>query len=588
MHQITDIKLLVIDEKPDSAEAIARILRDAGLLMPVNWVNSALRLQKLIESESGLIAIANANLPWLPLDQICQLCSDNRIFTIALGEIPDPTLELRVLRQGATALVSPSYAGLLEQRVHQAMAQTRLHRQMIQQDKQLCDLSNRCDALLDTSKEPVAYTSEGVITSVNNAFANIVGAEEPMQLVGRLVSDFIGPESLYHFSRHLRTLMRGDSEHVQMDNAAVSTLHGTVTNAHLFMDNIQVDGEHSTQIVLRDCQANDLSAGASISQRPEASQLLNLMDMPLGKQLKDQMQPRNKPVPALSLVQNHKAGEAKQAAKLKPALEHTGIGNMMARLTAWDSKDHDGNDKNHRSANDHISLEPLREMLQAGKISLCTQPLLGLHADEPMLLARIKVGDTLMPVSQMLEDISDQDTINWVLKELRKLAQNSQLVLGPVSKETVNADSVELLQQINPAGKLVLGLSESTLGGDYHGSSQFLLQLQKFNMKTALWMNSTPTVLAGLLTDLPDSIRSGIHTVVLNAGETPVITQDQIKNKDWAQLVSICQKNNIEMIAPRPDSEEQLQTWWRLGVGWCLSGDSAVFNALEHTGTSDK
>ncbi|MDD9893371.1 MAG: PAS domain S-box protein [Gammaproteobacteria bacterium] len=474
MHQITDIKLIVIDEKPDSAEAIARILRDAGLLMPVNWVNSALRLQKLIETETGLIAIANANLPWLPLDQICQLCNDNRILTIALGEIPDPTLELRVLRQGATALVNPSHAGLLEQRVHQAMAQTRLHRQMVQQDKQLCDLSNRCDALLDTSKEPVAYTSEGVITSVNNAFADIVGAEEPMQLVGRLVSDFIGPESLYHFSRHLRTLMRGDSEHVQMENAAVSTLHGTVTNAHLFMDNIQVDGEHSTQIVLRDCQANSGTMGGSISQRPEASQLLNLMDMPLGKQLKDQMQTRTKPAPSLSLVHNQKAAEAKRKADLKPALEASGIGSMMARLSAWDSEGHRDDDEHHHSANDHINLEPLKEMMQAGKVNLCTQPLLGL------------------------------------------------------------------------------------------------------------------TVLAGLLSDLPDSIRSGIHTVVLNAAETPVITQDQVQNKDWAQLVSLCQKNNIEMIAPRPDNEDQLQTWWRLGVGWCLSGDNAAFSTLQNTGTSHK
>lgn len=586
MQQITDIKLIVIDEKPDSAEAIGRILRDASLIVPINWVNNALRLQQTIEAEEGLIAIANANLPWLPLEHICQLCNEHNMVTLALGEVPNPSLELRALRQGALSLVHPNHAGLLEQRVLQAISQTRMHAAKGQQDKQLTDLTDRCDALLDTSKEPVAYTIEGVITSANNAFALAVGAENSVQVVGRLVSDFIGPESLYQFSRQLRTLIRGDSKHVQMDNTAICTLQGTVTSAHLFMDNIQVNDEHSTQILLRDCKTNHAKAPLNSPQRPEASQMLNLMDTPLGKQLKGQLQTDNKPAPALALVPSNQADVTSSQTALKAALEHSAINSMMARLSAWDAQEATQRSNHGTSANDQTSVAPLQTLLEEGKASLCTQPLLGLHADEPMLLARVQAGNTLMPVAQMLEDLGGENSVDWLLKQLDKMAEGAQLVLGPVSKTAVNASSIERIQTIKNASNLVLGMSEHTLSSDYHGSSQFLLQLQKLNMKTALWMNSTPSVLSGLLNDLATSVRSGINTIVLKAVETPVIQNDEIQSQEWATLIHICQQNNIQLVAPRPHSTEQLQTWWRLGIGWCLAGENAAISQLKHTGTT--
>lgn len=588
MKNITNTKLIVIDEKPESAEAIAHALRDAGKMLPVNWVNSALRLQKAIEADldCNQIVLANANLPWLPMDQVCQICSEHNIITIALGDIPNSTLELRVLRQGAFALVNPSHPGLLEQRLNQAIQQSLNMLSLRQQERKLEDMSLRCDALLDTAAEPIAYTSEGVITSANPLFAEAVGADDEVQLVGRLISDFIGPESLYQFSRNLRTLMRGDNNQLHMEDTAISCLGGNSSPAAVFMSNVTVDGEHSTQILLRNHNVQHaVTASRKAALKPEASQLLNLMDVPLGQHLKQKIQSTQKVASGLKLVHDQKSIDTHYQVELKKTLEDSSLNSMMARLSAWGNEVASPNEELAISANDAFRMPPLPELLAKGEASLCTQPLLSMHGDEPLLLARIKSGDALMPISQMLEDNGDSTSVQWLLEQLKTVAKDSQLVLGPITKEGIRAASIEVLQELNLNNQLILGVSEQTLSSDYHGSSQFLLQLQKLDMKVALWMNSPAAVLSGLLADLADSVRSGIHTLVLSDQDFPVITQEGFQSEEWAQLIGLCQRNNIQLIAPRPFNEEQLQTWWQIGAGWCLAGENAASSKMQQTGT---
>ncbi len=581
MKEVKDIRLVVVDEKPESAESISRIMRDAGQLMPVQWANSPLRLENLINDASTPVVLANASLPWYPFDQICQTTQQYGLVTIALGATPDTSLELRVLRQGAICLANPEHPALLEQQVQLALQLCGLKNEIQRKQSQLDSLDTRCDALLDTAAEPIAYTSEGVITSANSAFATLVGADNSADLSGRLISDFIAAESLYDFSRELRRLMRDESNHVQMDNALIASLQGHNSSAIVFMHNVEINGEHSIQILIREQAAGQQAASstAATSTRQQRG---------FEKALPNKIKTTPDALPSLAIVHDQSSYEPAEPVPLKAPLDRNNINGMMARLSAWEAQTGGPASKSiSDSANDAYSVEALPQLLQKQSARVEAQPLLSLHSDNNMVLTRIKSDDRLMPISQMLVQPLDGESATWLLEQANQLALPEQWVLAPVSQGLISASCIEQLQTLNASKQLVLGLSEEALHNDFHGSNQFLLQLQKIGMKAALWSNSPASVLADCLSDLANSVRSGIHCVVLDASHSPTLSQEQA-DSSWSRLLSLCHSNNIALIVQRPEDEASLQTWWRLGIGWCMTESQVTINKFQQTGTTAK
>ena len=578
MEHENSYSLIVIDETSDSAEAIAHALRDNGHLHTVRWVNSVPKLYKLIEANQHMVVLASTHLTWLSLDQVCQTCAEHGIPTIALSDSNDSQLLLRAIRQGAMTLSNPNDHSLINEHIHQAIALNALQQSLRMQQQQLSALDARCASLLDTANEPVAYTSEGVITAVNPAFARLLGVGDTLSLVGRLISDFIGAESLYEFSRQLRSLMRNDQTHTRMDNTVITTMSNATTQANVLMANVKVNDEHCTQIVLRDC----LTTTASVrdkTQDKEISHVQHVLYNPSKKAFIQEKALSTAHAATLKLVPT--MAEEQPNFESHTALEAQTLNAMMGKVNAWSTSPKPAD--TITSANDPATLASLTTAIQQGEMTLCSQPLLNLHADESICLARLIHNDTLIPVTRILEDTGDLHTMGWLLEQLKQLATNSPLVLGPIGLQIVSVDGIEQLQKLNISSQLIIALSEQALNHDYHGCCQFLLQLQRLKLKAALWMQSPPRVMADSIEALADSVRSGINVLVLNTQHRPIMRDKQIESADWEVLLQTCQRYNIQTITPTPEDTEQLQAWWQLGASWCLTAESTAGHSLKPT-----
>lgn len=579
--------IVVVDEQPETAEFISRVMHDAGQSISVLWANSALRLQKSIKSQSPHVVIAQTDLKWLPIGKICELCDGLNAVVLALGEESNSQLELKAISHGAFAYINNEQQALMVLQIDRALQQAALLSEHQQQQQQLDDLNARSAALLDTANEPITYTSEGVITGANKAFAKLAGVTDEKALIGRLISDFIAPKSLYKFSHALRTLIRGEQNHLNLEETDFITAGYRQATAKLLMQNLMIDGEHSTQLLLRNINihsdnetteaAEYLAAESSNHQVVEANYAAPpLVDKPAKLAELTVVPP---------LVANNQ-----YRFELKPLLDEQKLESKLSQINA--SSDTQQSNDADDSANDDLITQSLNGVLTSDEAELCAQPLVSLHAGRSMVIARIRANDRLMPISQILTEPWDPTTSRWLFTQLEGLAKQSKLVLGPVSKDTISAASIESLQGLKLKDNLVLGIAEQTLSQDYHGSSQFLLQCQKLKIGIALWMDSTPKVLADLLSDLPDSIRSGINTLVLSEQTAPQLDKQnldkQIVDKDWAELLGRCEQFNIQTIAPVPSDKQALQTWWQLGADWCLTPEtnaSALPSYIEPTGT---
>lgn len=585
--------IVVVDEQPETAEFISRVMHDAGQSISVLWANSALRLQKNIESDSPHLVIAQSDLSWLPIGKICELCNNLNSVVLALGDNSSSQLELKSISHGAFAYINREQQPLMVLQIDRGLQYAQLLSKQLEQAQQVENLGNRCAALLDTAKEPIAYTSEGVITGANPAFAKLVGASNVAGVVGRLISDYIAPKSLYKFSHALRTLIRGEQSHLHLEGTAFITAGYRTAQTDLLLQNLIIDGEHSTQLLVRDAQvdANSASplavetdpADAFAAQPPAANTFA--LSAQLAQAAKKSVQ-----LPGLSVVPPL-APANPYSFEVQPALGHDKLESTLCQINGRNdtANKHRKSDaiEHPYSANDALIAQSLSGVLTSDTAELCAQPLFNLHADSNMVIARIRTGDKLMPISQVLEEPWDYNTTRWLFTQLKTLAENSKLVLGPISKDTINAESIELLQELPLENSLVLGISEQTLSHDYHGSSQFLLQCQKLKIGIALWMDSTPKVVSDLLNDLPDSVRSGIKTLVLNKQIPPVEDAESLE-QDWKYLLGTCQQNKIQLIAPAPEDKEALQTSWQLGAAWCLTPETKATELPSHiapTGT---
>ena len=575
--------IVVVDEQPETAEYISRVMHDAGQSISVLWANSALRLQKSIKDDSPHVVIAKSDLSWLPIPKICELCDCLGAVVLSLGNENHSQPEFTAISHGAFAYINKQQQALLVLQIDRALQHAQLLHEHRNRQQQIDDLNARCAALLDTANEPIAYTSEGVITGSNQAFAELVGETKKTNLVGRLVSDFIAPKSLYKFSHALRKMIRNEQSHLELDGTDFVTAGYHTATTKLLLQNLMIDGEHSTQVLLRDINANDNTEPADASSAWEAPNDAAETTAPAAAAFNTAAQ-QGAVLPELSIVPPLVSAGPSHFT-LKPALDDqqllTTLGQINASLPA--QADHSDD-----SANDEIITQSLSGVLTSNESELCTQPLMTLHADRRMVVARIKTGNQLLPISQVLEEPWDINTSRWLFKQLECLADHSQLVLGPVGRETISAASIDLLRDLPLKKNLVLGIAEQTLSHEYHSSSQFLLQCQKLKIGIALWMDSTPKVLVDLLNDLPDSIRSGIRAIVLNEAQTPQVENDHIDGP-WAELLANCEQYKTHLIAPMPADKHSLQAWWQLGVDWCFTPETNATSApsyVEPTGTT--
>lgn len=582
--------IVVVDEQSDTAEYISRVLHDAGQSISVLWANSALRLQKNITADAPCVVIAKSDLAWLPIAKICELSNELNAVVLSLGDESRSQAELTAISHGAFGFINKQQQALLVLQIDRAVQHAQLLYQHRARQQQIDDLNGRCAALLDTANEPIAYTSEGVITGGNQAFASLAGADKPTDLVGRLVSDFIAPKSLYKFSHALRKMIRNEQSHLELDNTDFITTGYRTAKTKLLLQNLLIDGEHSTQVLLRNIEVNNAAATTHDTQAQSTEvDSSNAWEQPLQAEENEQiaiaaLNAEQAPLPALTVVPSL-ANSRQIHFTLKPALEDGQLTSMLGQLAAVEPAEQAPTEN---SANDDLITQSLAGVLTSNEAELCTQALLNLHADREMVVARIKTGNQLLPISQVLEEPWDINTSRWLFKQLECLAEQSQLVLGPVGRETINATSIDLLRDLPLKRNLVLGVAEQTLSHEYHSSSQFLLQCQKLKIGIALWMDSTPQVLLNLLRELPDSIRSGISTIVLNEAEAPEIDHNLVSGA-WAELLSNCEHYKTQLIAPVPDSKQRLQTWWQLGVDWCFTPETDANTAptyLEATDTA--
>lgn len=243
------IRLLILDDSQNHAERLVSILRNAGHATRAHRVTSREDLQESLQQTWDL-CLSCPETSYMTAQEACQLISQaHDIPFIMLAEQVDTDTRLLAMRSGMQDTVPAAAESLLTLVVKRELTNLSARRQRRIAEQSLRETEKRCQLLLDSSVDAIAYVLDGMHIYANRAYSQLFGyddaddlAAEPM--VGLVASK--DQETFKDFLRHYAS--RGDQSELR---CTARNSEGKEFPIMLSFSPANYDGEPCTQVVIR-------------------------------------------------------------------------------------------------------------------------------------------------------------------------------------------------------------------------------------------------------------------------------------------------------------------------------------------------
>ncbi len=253
MNPADVLRLLIADKTLNDAEVVISILRNAGHAVRPTHVEDQDALREALTEKQFDLFLCYISLDTLPLESALQYVqqSGRDLPVIAFADSEGANLRRSVMQQGATELATRDDPEHLELVIGRELGHVLDRRRLRRLEKSLHETEKRCSALLDSSRDSIAYVHEGMHLYANRAYLERFGYDNFEEIEGMPLLDMIAPEHQGTFKEKLRALSRGEKDISDIDNLIMLCDNGQMDVSMAFSP-ASIDGEPCTQILIRD------------------------------------------------------------------------------------------------------------------------------------------------------------------------------------------------------------------------------------------------------------------------------------------------------------------------------------------------
>ena len=252
------LRLLVIETSLEDAEFLLSTLRNAGIAARPTSADDIEQLRNLVESKPLDLILLNPEAEALSLnevaDEVTRIGKDVPIVAL-LDEFSADT-EHAAVQKGATAASTSENTDHLVQVVTREVDNLTARRRLRFIEGSLREAEKRAYALLDSSRDAIAYVHEGMHVYANSAYMQLFDYDEFEELEGLPILDMVTAECAPKLKDVLRALIKNeqtpDDTEVQLRLPS-----GDEKQAVMSFSPASIDGEPCTQVVLRDRSTDD-------------------------------------------------------------------------------------------------------------------------------------------------------------------------------------------------------------------------------------------------------------------------------------------------------------------------------------------
>ena len=278
MQKDSAMRLLIVDDRVEDAEAIVSALRNGGIAVrPLRPQNTA-ELEHMVASQPVDLVLAAASVA-MPLEQVQArvAASGKDLPLLLLVDRIEEAAALGMAEAGLRALVLKHNPAHLLATLRREWADLEARRGLRRLEAQVRETERRCDSLIASSRDPVAYIHEGMHSRANDAYLEMFGFEAFDEVEGISLLDLVGPQHIESFKQLLKSLSRGEAPPPEYLMEA-RRIDGSTFPARLEFATATWEGEACVQVVFRRREELDPELAREVEelrQRDPATGLLN-------------------------------------------------------------------------------------------------------------------------------------------------------------------------------------------------------------------------------------------------------------------------------------------------------------------------
>lgn len=280
MPNDSTIRLLIVEERVEDAEAIVSALRNGGMAVRPLRPQSLEELALMLAGQPVDLVLARDSAA-MPLDRVRAevVASGKDLPLLLLVDRIDEAVVLDSVGSGVRALVLRQRPEHLLETVRREWSDLEARRALRRLEAQLRETERRCDALIASSRDPVAYIHEGMHIRANDAYLEMFGFESFEDVEGMSLLDLVAAQHIDAFKQLLKSLSRGEPPPAEYLMEA-RRLDGTTFPAKMEFATASYEGEPCVQVVFRRREELDPELAREVEELRQRDQVTGLLNRP--------------------------------------------------------------------------------------------------------------------------------------------------------------------------------------------------------------------------------------------------------------------------------------------------------------------
>ncbi len=251
------LRLLVVEESRNDAEALANVLRNAGQASRITYAEELEDVSAALDEQIPDLILCAAGLENVSLPAVADLLQQRHIDVslIAIGESGDEASITDAMRQGAVDLCSYDMPEHLQLVVKRELSQAKTHQSAHNYEAKFHESEKRARMLMESSRDAIAYVHEGMHIFANSSYLEMFGFDSLDEIEGTPIMDMVAPEDHDEFKDFLRNYDKNGEQKGALETHGLMP-DGKTFEAEMEFTSASIDGEPCTQIIIRSQGAN--------------------------------------------------------------------------------------------------------------------------------------------------------------------------------------------------------------------------------------------------------------------------------------------------------------------------------------------
>ncbi|MGC8121731.1 EAL domain-containing protein [Marinobacter sp. VGCF2001] len=246
------VHLLILDPSQNDAESMVSLLRNSGKATRAHRITSEEDLEEALKTANWDLLLARDLDQEFGADDAIAMVKrlDKDIPFILLTEEYSRERSVSIIRAGAQDAVPFEYTDQLVLVVRRELAALEERRKRRVLESHLREAEQRCQLLLESSKDAIAYINDGMHIYANQSYMEFLGYDDIDELICIPVLDTLTPDSQEKYKDFMKAFADERKDGMTL-NCTARRSDDHELNVTMSVSAATYDGEACTQIVLQ-------------------------------------------------------------------------------------------------------------------------------------------------------------------------------------------------------------------------------------------------------------------------------------------------------------------------------------------------